>query len=293
MSGLSSREAPMSRKQNSRLEGGARLRGIHKKTEPGMPLITVLTVVYNRSQHLERAIESVVSQSYPNLEYIVVDGASTDGTLDIIKKYDHSIDYWISEPDHGMYYALNKGIGLAHGDMIGLVHSDDFFLSKAVVSKVAAQMQELDSDIYHGDALSIMEYETYCSLQYLNADHTRILKTHKGIVHPASFISSKVYRETGGYDTHYRSASDYELFIRCVKSGYTISHLNFPVCGISISGNDRISNNCYAHREAYSFHKAHDTGNHRQYMISYLECHLRRLVRKMINGARNWSRAKN
>src|SRR3989304_9398644 len=99
--------------------------------------ISVITVVFNNRNYIEGCIKSVLDQTYKNLEYVVVDGGSSDGTLDIIKKYENSISKWISEPDEGIYFALNKGISMATGDVVGILHSDDYYASPEVLERVA------------------------------------------------------------------------------------------------------------------------------------------------------------
>lgn len=96
------------------------------------PLISIITVVYNGEKYLEQTIQSVINQTYKNIEYIVIDGGSTDGTLDIIKKYEEHISYWVSESDKGLYDAMNKGIGVAKGELIGMINSDDWYELEAV-----------------------------------------------------------------------------------------------------------------------------------------------------------------
>lgn len=121
-------------------EGGLRLQGVSKTSETGKPLITVITVVFNGVTTMEKAIQSVLGQTYGNVEYIIVDGSSSDGTLGIIKKYEHTIDYWVSEPDGGIYDAFNKAIGLASGDYYVVVGSDDELFADGLQQVVEAHL---------------------------------------------------------------------------------------------------------------------------------------------------------
>ena len=107
----------MQNKHSNKTEGGKRFRRIREKLN-GPPLVSIITVVYNGHRTLEETIQSVVNQNYPNIEYLIIDGGSTDGTMEILKKYDDTIDYWISEPDKGVYHAMNKGIEIAQGEWL-------------------------------------------------------------------------------------------------------------------------------------------------------------------------------
>jgi len=111
-----------------KVEGGLRTQGCFKQSLPDKPLITVITVVFNGAEHLEDTIKSVIGQTYPNVEYIIIDGGSTDGTLDIIRKYKQAIDYWVSEKDKGIYEAMNKAVKLARGDWFLFLGSDDLLI---------------------------------------------------------------------------------------------------------------------------------------------------------------------
>ncbi|MDA2912730.1 glycosyltransferase [Acidobacteriia bacterium AH_259_A11_L15] len=122
---------------SNRIEGGLRTKGqFHKKSEPGSPLVSVITVVRDGEKYLEQTIQSILNQTYDNIEYIIVDGASTDGTLDIVRKYEEQIAYWISEPDQGLYDAMNKGSIIATGDYALYLHEGDYFSSSDSVERM-------------------------------------------------------------------------------------------------------------------------------------------------------------
>ena len=122
--------------------------------------VTIITSCYNREQTIRGCIESVLSQDYPDIEYIVVDGASQDNSLSIINEYKDKISKIISEPDHGMYEAINKGIRMATGDVIALCHSDDFMFAKDTVSHVVKKMEETDCDFLYADGIFVNEQNT-------------------------------------------------------------------------------------------------------------------------------------
>ena len=122
--------------------------------------VTIITSCYNRVKTIRGCIESVLSQDYPDIEYIVVDGASQDNSLSIINEYKNKISKIISEPDHGMYEAINKGIRMATGDVIALCHSDDFMFAKDTVSHVVKKMEETDCDFLYADGIFVNEQNT-------------------------------------------------------------------------------------------------------------------------------------
>ena len=145
-------------------EGGQSLIGKHKRNIEGKPLVSIITIVRNGEKYLENAIKSVINQTYENIEYIIIDGRSTDGTLDIIATYNESIDYWISEADSGISDAFNKGVNLANGELIGIVNSDDWLESNAVEIIVS----HLDKKI-----------SVYCGNLKLYDRNLNIIKTRK------------------------------------------------------------------------------------------------------------------
>jgi glycosyltransferase involved in cell wall biosynthesis len=177
--------------------------------------ISLITVSYNSAATIKDTIESVLSQDYKNIEYIIVDGNSKDHTLDIIKSYGNRIK-WLSEPDKGIYDAMNKGIKMATGDVIGILNSDDFYSSNEVVSKVARSFEVENTDAIFGD------------LVFVNPDNlNRVVRTysskgwHPGKfawgfmpAHPTFYVRKEFYGLYGLYKTDYKIAADYELLIR-------------------------------------------------------------------------------
>ena len=132
-------------------EGGFRSRGGSRSSAPGQPLVSIVTVVYNGAATLERTIKSVLDQGYGNIEYIVVDGGSTDSTLDLLQKYDDRLDLWVSERDKGIYDAMNKGVALCTGEWVALINADDWYEPDTVARVVQAAKDRPDINIVHGD----------------------------------------------------------------------------------------------------------------------------------------------
>ncbi len=194
-------------------EGGLRTQGFFKSSKKGKPLITIVTVVYNGEQFLEKTILNVIKQSYDNVEYIVIDGGSTDGTLDIIRKYEHVIDYWLSEEDQGIYDAMNKGIQLASGDWINFMNAGDCFYNKSVLNKIFFEEPFEGTDIIYGN-----HQVHYLSGRTRNVQAGEIKKLWKGsqFCHQASFTRTN-YHKKFKFNTCSRIVADFEFFYRAWK----------------------------------------------------------------------------
>lgn len=195
-------------------EGGLRTEGLFKSSYEGKPLITIVTVVFNGEEFLEETILSVIDQSYDNVEYIIIDGGSTDGTVDIIKKYDSQIDYWVSEPDNGIYYAMNKGISLATGDYIGIINADDWYEHNAVEIIVRTISNNVSLEVLFGDR-NIIESN---GLKKLGVANLKKIKQSMTINHPSCFIKKDLYSEKT-FDTSYSIAADYDLLLFFYMNG--------------------------------------------------------------------------
>ncbi|GAA4434522.1 glycosyltransferase family 2 protein [Ravibacter arvi] len=207
-----------------------------------LPLISVVTVVRNGQKTLEQAINSVLNQSYPNVEYIIIDGGSTDGTLDIIKGYESRLRHWTSEPDSGIYDAMNKGIEICRGELIGIVNSDDWYEPNTVELIVNRYIDEgRKNGVYYG-FLKLWKDEVEHSIRRF---HHNFYNEHM-IQHPTWFVSKSIYQKFGDFDRSYRVAGDFELFQRFIKSKVDFFPLdavlsNFRIGGISTYRQDLIN----------------------------------------------------
>lgn len=196
-------------------EGGKRLRGTRKASQPGLPLVTVVTVVLNRARYVEETIKAVLSQSYANVEYIVIDGGSTDGTRDIIERYDDRIDYWLSEPDAGVYDAMNKALAIVEDQDSYVIfsHSDDSLFSPDALAD--AIRLGGDSDFVHGRILvSDPDAE-----RVIGRDLSLANLARETVPHPATLVRRRAFDQVGNFDTRYRIASDYDFIVRCFICG--------------------------------------------------------------------------
>ena len=183
--------------------------------------ISIITACYNRASTVRGAIESVLAQDYADIEYIVVDGASTDGSLDVIEAYRDRIACIVSEPDHGMYEAINKGIRRATGDVIGLLHSDDMLFAADTVSKIVARMQDTGADFLYGDGLFVNAADTDKVVRNWIGGDYRLWKVRHGWLplHPTCYIRREVMLKRGLYNETYKIAADSDLLFRYLLGG--------------------------------------------------------------------------
>lgn len=200
---------------------------------------TVITVCKNSERFLNETIESVLNQSYPNIEYLIIDGQSTDGTLEIIRKHSSGISNWLSEEDHGMYDAINKGLKLSTGDYILILNSDDVLADKDVLSKVAKQIGEERMDYYYGNLIKLKEGKCKKVKLFPVTFQQLLLSTHGTFApHPCFFISSKLNKKIGGYDQKYKYASDYHYILRALfNEGTKGKYLNIYITKFRIHDN--------------------------------------------------------
>lgn len=192
--------------------------------------ISIITVVFNRVKTVERAIQSVLNQSYNDIEYIVVDGASTDGTIDIIERYKQRIHTIVSEKDKGMYDALNKGIKLATGDIVGILHADDEFADETILQQVAdVFLQNKHTDCVYGDVGFVKEEDPGKIIRYYSSSifHPKLFKYGFMPAHPTFFCYKKFFDLYGFYRTDLEIAADFDLLLRYLKK-FTLQSVYIP-----------------------------------------------------------------
>jgi len=174
------------------------------------PKVSIITVVYNGIAHLEQTINSVLGQTYDNIEYIIIDGGSTDGTVELIKQYEDQIAYWVSAPDAGIYDAMNKGLAKATGEIVGLINADDWYEEDAV-SVVVDTFEKENADVVHGSMKILQEGSSF--VKTVEKDLSR-LKKGMLLSHPTVFAKKSLYDQYGIFNTSYKIVADWEMMVR-------------------------------------------------------------------------------
>lgn len=197
------------------------------------PLVTIITVCYNAALELEKTINSVISQSFMNREYIIIDGGSTDSTHMVIDKYNSNIDRWISEPDKGIYDAMNKGITLANGEWVIFMNAGDLFASERVLSNVFKEKKyPNDIGLIFGDCILSFGNNKNILKSFCNRD---IYKDHSSFCHQALFTRCRLAK-TILFDTSYRIIADYIMVDTILNSNIKASYQNLPIAIYDMSG---------------------------------------------------------
>jgi len=201
--------------------------------------VSIITVVYNNAHVIKSAIDSVLSQTYPNIEYIIIDGKSTDGTVDIISSYGSKIAKCISEPDKGIYDAMNKGLKLATGDVVGILNSDDMYMSQDVIEKVVAIFETHAVESMFADLVYVRPDNLDKVVRYYDSSYFSPAKFAYGWMpaHPTFFVKKEIYEKYGYFKTDYKIAADYELLARFLGK-YAISYfyLQLPIVKMRTGG---------------------------------------------------------
>ena len=178
--------------------------------------ISIITVVWNNKDIIKDAIDSVLNQTYEDIEYIIIDGASNDGTVEVVQSYGEKITKFVSEPDKGLYDAMNKGIKLATGDVVGILNSDDFYIDEFVIEKIVKVFEEKEVDCLFADLVYVKPDNLKKTVRHYDSSHFRPEKFAYGWMpaHPTFFVKRSAYEKYGLFKTDYKIAADYELLVR-------------------------------------------------------------------------------
>jgi glycosyltransferase involved in cell wall biosynthesis len=199
------------------------------------PLISIITVVFNGEKYLEQTIQSVIKQTYKNIEYIIIDGGSTDNTLSIINKYEGFIAKWVSEPDKGLYDAMNKGIKMSNGDLVGMINSDDWYEIDAVEQVVKSFEKNPQKKIFHADRYDVSS-EGERIIKKFNPSSLKFKYYGMTYNHPSMFVSNKIYSEIQ-YNTELVALSDYEFVLNCfLKNSNNFFYIDKPIVNYRLDG---------------------------------------------------------
>jgi len=191
--------------------------------------VTIITISYNSGHSIADSINSVVSQTYHDIEYIIVDGKSKDNTADIVRSFGGKVTKFVSEPDKGIYDALNKGIRMAGGDIIGFMHSDDLFADNQVIEKVVKLFEEKNTDCIYGDLQYVYKADTNKVLRYWKSGKFSRNKLRFGWMppHPTLYIKRDIYEKYGNFDIQFKISADYDTMLRFLGK-YRISAAYLP-----------------------------------------------------------------
>ncbi len=198
--------------------------------EKKQPLVSIITVVFNAAEVLEKTIKSVLDQSYTNIEYIIIDGGSKDGTVDIIKKYEKDIAYWVSEPDKGIYYAMNKGIDRATGEWINFMNAGDWFYNRESVAAVFGGRELNGYDIVYGNT---EKRRAENSLIYIPGDASNFYK--RLMIHQSTFSRAELNRKYK-FDTSYRVSADFDFMFKVFFYKHKALHVDVIVSSFDLVG---------------------------------------------------------
>jgi len=201
--------------------------------------ISIITVVWNNAKTIKYAIDSVLNQTHKNIEYIILDGASTDGTIEIIRSYGDKISKFVSEPDKGIYDAMNKGIKLATGDVVGILNSDDFYIDDYVIEKVVKEFEEKQVDSVYADLVFVKPDDLSKAVRYYDSSSCGPENFQYALypAHPTFFVRKWVYDKYGVFKTDYKIGADFDLMARFLyTNNISYSYIKEPLIKMRVGG---------------------------------------------------------
>jgi glycosyltransferase involved in cell wall biosynthesis len=244
------------------------------------PLVSIITVCLNSRKTIQRTIESVLNQTYQNIEYLIIDGCSTDGTLDIINKYIDKISYFKSEPDYGIYDAMNKGISFANGQLIGIINSDDWYEYDAVENVISCLNDKQNEVVLYG-LMRLFKNEKLWTIK----SHCHLFLNEGMINHPTCFVSKSIYKNYGLFDLKYKYSSDYDFMLRLIRRDVKFIQIekilaNMDQYGLSF-------NNLDAVKETYSILYKYGNMPFKELVVRHIEIYIKLLYKKIFGKKQN------
>lgn len=251
---------------------------------------SIITIAYNSEKTIERTIKSIISQTYSEYEYIIIDGASKDNTIDIVKHYEPLFDgkmRWVSEPDNGIYNAMNKGIVMAKGDIIGIVNSDDWLdincLETVKKCTEANNVSFQSAFIVTGQMLFHYDNGTSVVMKTNRQSYERYSRNYRmGLNHPATFVSRKVYEDIGFFDENFKLYADADLMIRCYKAGVPVYFVEDVLSNMADGGASNVRSKASMHDNKYMLKK--HTRTKQEYCWMMLKWSMLRLLKRLPYG---------
>jgi glycosyltransferase involved in cell wall biosynthesis len=247
------------------------------------PKISIITPVFNAQNTIAQTINSVLSQNYSNLEYIIVDGKSTDDTLKIIEQLKDERTIVISEKDKGIYDAMNKGILKSTGEIIGIINADDYYLPN-VLTKVAQTYLKTNAEIVYGNLKKIKEINNQIFEKDLTPDLS-LMPKEMGIFHPSTFVKKSVYETIGIFNTKYKLAADYDFLLRAYMAKIKFVYLNEILTAFRVGGASNLS--CLSYKESVEILSSHKSPFVEDMKKLYRKCILKKELKRMMNSMVN------
>lgn len=248
-----------------------------------LPLVSIITPSWNSADYIEQTILSVSGQTYPRIEHIVIDGGSTDGTLEIIKRYEDDIARWISEPDGGMYQAINKGMKAASGDIVAYLNSDDLYFPNTIEKVVELFRIHQDADLLYGDLDVIDQHGQHMYTQkYPSYDWLRFTSSKYAMIgQPAAFWKRSLWDKAEGFDENMKMAADFDFFVRAGRVG-KMQHVRDVLAAFRLHPGSLTSNHlALSNREIQEIH--------RRYLKPNISHGPRSFVSDLMFKALNWN----
>lgn len=201
----------------------------HTSSEPEMMKVSIITVCYQSAAYIRDCIDSVLTQDYPHIDHIIIDGKSTDGTVEIVNGYGNEIAKFISEPDDGIYDAMNKGLRFCEGEIIGILNADDLYPHAGVISRVVAEFNQKQTDTIFGDLIYVAENDLNKNVRFFPGKGFHPQKMRQGLMppHPTFFVKRALYETYGNFDTSYEICADFDFMVR-VFCTHKVSYSYIP-----------------------------------------------------------------